>query len=118
MRGMCTMTETFNCDVCGEDKPVSEKHSGYPYGLETMWCDACGGSELVADKTEKANLRKVFEDSLTEQQLSLYKWILPSLHVEFIASDPTHRHVYRVDKHVNAKGSEECVSLGGACVLR
>lgn len=42
--------KTFNCDVCGEDKPVGEKHHGYPYGLETNWCEACGESGLVRDK--------------------------------------------------------------------
>lgn len=48
-----TATKTFNCDVCGEDKPMDEKHHGFPYGLESMWCNACGKSELV--KTTKPN---------------------------------------------------------------
>ena len=49
--------ETFNCDVCGEDKPVNEKHHGYPYGLETAWCDACGESSLVKNKTVEIEQR-------------------------------------------------------------
>ena len=34
---------TFSCDVCGEQKPMEEKHHGFPYGLETTWCNSCQG---------------------------------------------------------------------------
>lgn len=36
-----TASKTFNCDVCGEDKPLEEKHHSFPYGIETTWCNGC-----------------------------------------------------------------------------
>lgn len=33
--------ETFSCDACGQQKPIEEKHHGFPYGVETTWCNTC-----------------------------------------------------------------------------
>ena len=49
--GVCQYKHpTFSCDVCGEQKPMEEKHHGFPYGVEATWCNSCQDSVEAYDE--------------------------------------------------------------------